>query len=240
MNMIAIALVTMVAGFVQTVTGFGAGIVNMLILPLFLGINVSAGISGMVTLFLNIALVYHYRKYINYQKIVLPIIITMIMSTVAIKIAVILPVNTLKLIFSIFIIILAIYFNFFNGIKLKDNLIMMIICSMIAGVGNGLFGISGPPMVLYYLSACKEKEKYLGTIQTFFLITGLYASLMRLMSGIITMDLLPLIFIGIITCLIGKKIGTVFVDKISDEKMRKLIYDFLGVVGIIKLFECIL
>ena len=51
MNMIAIALVTMVAGFVQTVTGFGAGIVNMLILPLFLGINVSAGISGMVTLF---------------------------------------------------------------------------------------------------------------------------------------------------------------------------------------------
>lgn len=34
MNMIAIALVTMVAGFVQTVTGFGAGIVNMLILPL--------------------------------------------------------------------------------------------------------------------------------------------------------------------------------------------------------------
>ena len=54
------------------------------------------------------------------------------------------------------------------------------------------------------------------------------------------MDLLPLIFIGIITCLIGKKIGTVFVDKISDEKMRKLIYVFLGVVGIIKLFECIL
>lgn len=117
---------------------------------------------------------------------------------------------------------------------------MMIICSMIAGVGNGLFGISGPPMVLYYLSACKEKEEYLGTIQTFFLITGLYASLMRLMSGIITMDLLPLIFIGIITCLIGKKIGTVFVDKISDEKMRKLIYVFLGIVGIIKLLECIL
>lgn len=240
MNMIAIALVTMVAGFIQTVTGFGAGIVNMLILPLFFGITVSAGISGVVTLFLNIALVYHYRKHISYKKIIIPVIVTMIISTIAIRISVILPVNTLKLIFSIFIVLLAIYFNFFNGIKLKDNLLMAIICSMIAGAGNGLFGISGPPMVLYYLSACKEKEEYLGTIQTFFLITGLYASLMRLMSGIITFDLLPLIIIGIIMCLIGKKTGTVFVDKISDEKMRKLIYIFLGIVGIIKLFECIL
>ena len=86
----------------------------------------------------------------------------------------------------------------------------------------------------------QKKEEYLGTIQTFFLISGLYASLMRLMSGIITFDLLPLIIVGIIMCLIGKKTGTVFVDKISDEKMRKLIYIFLGIVGIIKLFECIL
>lgn len=168
MNMIAIILLTIAVGFIQTVTGFGAGIINMLILPLLFGITVSAGISGMVTLFLNIALVLHYHKYINYQKIILPVIVTVIMSTLAIKLSVILPVKTLKLIFSIFIIVLAVYFNFFNGIKLKDKPLTAIICSMLAGAGNGLFGISGPPMVLYSLSASKEKEEYLGIILRYF------------------------------------------------------------------------
>lgn len=238
MQIIFVGLSALLAGFVQTVTGFGAGIIIMLVLPYVTSLATASGINGCITLFLNISLVIYFWKHINFKKIALPAIITMVLSTLAVNLVTILPVNTLKLVFSIFIVILAIYFNFFNKVEIKDNPLTMAICSTISGIGNGLFGIAGPPMVLYYLSACKKKEEYIGTIQLFFFIVGFYASLIRLMSGIITVDLLPSIVTGIIMVLIGKKLGTLIVDKLSVDKMKKYIYIFLGIVGIIQLIQC--
>ncbi len=79
MNIAAITLVTLVFRFIQTVTGFGAGIFNMIVLPFFFGINVSTGISGLVTILLTVALAFHYRQYISYRKVILPVdILTLI------------------------------------------------------------------------------------------------------------------------------------------------------------------
>ncbi len=239
MELLLVAIATFTAGFVQTVTGFGAGIIIMLILPYMFPLTAASGINGCITLFLNISLVIYFWKHINFKKMILPAIIAMAFSTVAINISTSLPINTLKLVFSIFIVLLAIYFNFFNKVEIKDTPLTMFLCSAISGSGNGLFGIGGPPMVLYYLSSCKKKEEYLGTIQMFFFIIGLYASVARLLSGIITIDLLPSIIVGIIFVLIGKRIGTGFVDKLSVERMKKYIYIFLGIVGVIQLIQCL-
>lgn len=238
MQLIIVGLTALLAGFIQTVTGFGGGIINMLVLPYIVSLATASGINGCITLFLNISLVVYFWKHINFKKILWPAVIAMELSTLAINLVTVLPVDTLKLVFSIFIVILAIYFNFFNKVEINDTPFTMIICSAISGLGNGLFGIAGPPMVLYYLSACKKKEEYLGTIQLFFLIIGFYASIVRLLSGIITADLLPSIISGIIMVLVGKKLGTLVVDKLSVDKMKKYIYIFLGIVGVIQLIQC--
>ena len=62
-------LAAVVAGIVQGVTGFGAGIVMMMILPsLFNNIPQSAGVSTAICSILCIQMAYMYRKHIDIKK----------------------------------------------------------------------------------------------------------------------------------------------------------------------------
>ena len=108
------------------------------------------------------------------------------------------------------------------------------ICSVLAGLGNGFFGISGPPMVVYYLAlAGNDKKKYIGTIQFFFFMTSLYASTLRILEGIVTWDIAWMLVSGGIGILLGNVIGSRILEKLNVEVMKKLIYMFLALSGVI-------
>src|SRR5699024_11687361 len=72
----------MMAGFVQGVTGFGSGIVMMVFLPYLLPINQSAGVSTLTMVVANVMIVWYYRKYFKWQKIVKPFLIYILMAIV--------------------------------------------------------------------------------------------------------------------------------------------------------------
>lgn len=56
------------AGLIQTVTGFGSGVVIMLVLPLLMPLIEASTISNSITLFLCTSLAWQYRKTINLSK----------------------------------------------------------------------------------------------------------------------------------------------------------------------------
>ena len=143
-----------------------------------------------------------------------------------------LELGVMKMIFSLFLIALALYFIFFSQkIRLEANLQTVLVCASLAGAANGFFGIGGPPMALYFLAVTKEKEEYIGTTQTYFLLTSVYTTIIRIMSGVFDRELLLLALPGIAAILIGEWIGGRIVDKISYDKMTKLIY-FFGSVSV--------
>ena len=90
-------------------------------------------------------------------------------------------------------------------------------------------------MVIYFLAALDSKEEYLGTIQFHFFVTGVYMLFFRIYKGILTMDMIPYILLGMAGIMIGKKIGTKIVDRINADTMKKLVYGFLGVSGFLNL-----
>ena len=67
-----VVITAMLAGLVQGVTGFGGGIIIMLIFPMFFSIPVSAGISGSLGIALCAAIVIRYRREISVRMAVLP------------------------------------------------------------------------------------------------------------------------------------------------------------------------
>ena len=134
-------------------------------------------------------------------------------------------------------ILLSIYFLTISGkLKVKANLTSVTICAIISGIMGGLFGIGGPPMVIYFLAAIDDKDRYLGTIQTFFFITGAYTFIFRVINGIYTMDLIPYTILGVAGIMIGTVLGRKFVDRINADTMKKMVYLFLGFAGLTNLF----
>lgn len=212
----------------------------MLFLPYFMPILQASGLSVLVCIILNVLLVVKYRKSINIKLVLAPAGISFLVSTICIYYSTRIDLSSMKMIFSLFLIALAIYFIFFSEkIQLKSNPQTVIICASLAGAANGLFGIGGPPMALYFLTVTKEKEEYIGTTQTYFLLTSVYTTVVRIMGGILDEQLLLLAVPGILAILLGEWIGIRVVNKISHKKMKQVIYVALAAAGAITFLQCL-
>ena len=226
-------------GLVQAVTGFGSGIVMMVFLPLFLPILQGSAVSTLVNLPMMLSMIWTYRRHVKLEYMLKPIAFYMVVSTVSIRFAAGRDLSSLKLFFGLFLIALSIYFLIFSEkLKIEASWLTAAICGIISGIASGFFGIGGPPMVIYYMALTGgDKLVYLGTIQTFFLITSLYNTVVRFLNGIFTLSLIPFIILGTVGGMAGKVLGTKIVSKINTALMKKLVYAFLGVSGLINVIS---
>lgn len=236
MTAAVVLLTPIVAGLIQSVTGFGSGIFMMVFFPIFFPILGASALSSAISLAGSGSLAWHYRKHCQWKLTLIPALVYILVSSVAVLLAPYLPTATLKKVFGVFLMILAVYFLVFSSrLKIKANLASATVCGTLAGILGGLFGIGGPPMVIYFLAALDDKEEYLGTIQLHFFVTGVYMLLFRIYKGIYTMDMIPYTILGMVGIMIGKKLGTKIVDRINADTMKKLVYAFLGVSGFLNL-----
>lgn len=226
-------------GLVQSVTGFGAGIMMMIFMPSFLPLLEASAVSSLVTIPMQLALIYNYRKYIRVDYLWKPLAFYLLMSAIAITVAAGQDMTGLKIGFGAFLIVLSVYFMFFSSrLKIRAGWVSAAVCGGISGASSGLFGIGGPPMVLYFLALTgNDKYVYLGTLQVFFCITSFYTTTVRVINGIFTWELIPFVLVGSAGILTGKTIGTRIVEKINTETMKKLVYLFLGFAGLVNVIS---
>lgn len=243
MNWIFVMLfAALMAGFVQGVTGFGSGIIMMIFLPYLLPINQSAGVSTLTMVVANIMIVWHYRKYLKWQKLVWPFVIYMTTAIFSVYLSKSMATGHLKLLLGILLVILATYYLIMNihSIKLKNiPVYIMIIFAIISGFFNGLFGIGGPLMALYFLTISDSKENYLASIQTFFLVDTFCITTIRFASGILTLVNLKYVLVGIIGAIVGTILANHLVKHLNLKVITLLIYGFIGFSGIYYLFTSI-
>jgi len=234
--------VALMAGFVQGVTGFGSGIVMMIFLPHLLPINQSAGVSTLTMLVATVMLAWKYRKYLKWQKLVAPFSIYIVVAIGALYWSKYLASGHLKILLGILLVVLSLYYLFMNirSITIKAiPIYLMIIFAMISGFFNGMFGIGGPLMALYFLTISDSKENYLASIQTFFLVDTLLMTSLRFANGILNLDSLKYVLMGIIGAIIGTILANHLVKHLNIKVMTLFIYIFIGLSGLYYLLTAI-
>ncbi len=103
---------------------------------------------------------------------------------------------------------------------------------IVSGFFNGLFGIGGPLMALYFLSLAHSMPEYLANLQTFFLIDTFYITSIRVANGILTMQHIPLILIGMVGAVTGTVIASHVVTRLNIATIKRIIYVFIGLSGL--------
>ncbi len=78
-----------------------------------------------------------------------------------------------------------------------------VVFMVVSGFFNGLFGIGGPLMALYFLTLADTKEGYLASIQTFFMLDTLYVTSLRVATGVLHLGDLRLVLLGLVYVFIG-------------------------------------
>lgn len=235
MSLYYLFLASLGGAFVQRVSGFGFGIFAMTLLPYALPTYGEATtLSSMLASVTSSIIVVRLYKLIDWKKL-LPILLTfLVVSYFSIIFVASASDGFLKKILGAILILVSIYFFFFsNKVKLKPTLSVQIGMGVISGVMGGLFSMQGPPAVLYFLACTDKKEEYLVLAQTYFVMGNLMMTLFRVQNGFVTSAVLEAWCYGLIAVLIGTWIGSLVFHRISASLLRKIIYVYMAISGVI-------
>ena len=221
------------ASLVQGVTGFGSGIMLMIFLPTMLPIGQSAGVSTLTMLIAEVVLVWRYRHALKWRRLPIPFLVYASVATWSVHLGQILPTHFLKGLLGCLLIALCLYFTFNHAAGNKR--FPLLVCGafmIISGFFNGLFGIGGPLMALYFLTLSKTKEEYLVSIQPFFLIDTFYVTTVRFANHVLSVGDLKYVAVGMVGAVIGTIIANRIVDHLNVAMITRIVYGFIGVAGL--------
>ena len=234
---IVFSLTALAAGLVQGIAGFGSGPVQMMVYPLYWTIPTAAAVSVCVSVPLNLNMTLTYLREIHWKKVLVPILPYMAVCSAAISFSLNVDQTLIKRIFGVFLIALSVYYLCFNRREKKPlNPWQTAVYIVISALCDAFFGIGGPLMVIYFLNRTDSAKEYLGTAAAFFLLNGVYNTVYRLLSGILTSALLPYIGVGVAAILAGVTLAHFLTKKLNDGVIKKAVYVMIGVTGIFNLF----
>ena len=231
-----ISLIVFGGIFVQRVSGFGFAIVAMVFLPRFFPVLESAALVGMVSMVSNFIVAGRYAKTIRFLPVLIPTIAYFILSFLVLNFAADAGTEFLKKVLGGVMVVFCLFFLFLqNRIRIPANTATGLVCGSLSGAMGGLFSTSGPPMVVYYLSACKDNAAYLACIQAYFFLTSLYSTVHRAVSGIVTNEVMICFAISIPRMILGNYVGGKLFDSLNRHWLNRIVYGTLGVSGVLYL-----
>jgi len=225
------------AAFVQRVSGFGFGIFIMTVLPYLMPTYGEATtLSGTLALVTSLVIVFRMWRFIAWRKL-LPILITfLVVSWFAVQFVAHSGDGLLKRILGAVLLVASIYFFFLSDkIKIKPTLPMQVAMGTLSGVMGGLFGMQGPPAVLYFLASTQKKDEYMALAQTYFLVGNVVMTFYRAHNGFFTPLVVEYWCYGLCAVLLGTWLGARVFRMIPIQLLRKIIYAYMGVSGIVAL-----
>ncbi|MCQ2218432.1 MAG: sulfite exporter TauE/SafE family protein [Paludibacteraceae bacterium] len=228
-----------IAAFIQRVSGFGFGIFIMTLLPLFMpSYGESTTLSGLLALSQSLVVAIQMRKYIVWKRIIPMLTAFLLVSYITIGYVASFEYSFLMHILGITLIVLSIYFFFFSSkIHIKQSIPMQFGIGSISGVMGGFFGMQGPPAVLYYVQSEPDKNSYSAQTQVYFVTGNIFMSFVRAQNGFFTIDVGKAWIFAIAGVVVGTIIGSMVFKRISADKLKKVVYGYMAISGVIMLFK---
>lgn len=226
------------ASFVQRVSGFGFGIFIMTMLPYLMpSYGEATTLSGMLSAAQSLYVLFSLYRLISWKRL-LPILITfLIVSYFAVRLVASMTDSHLRLALGVVLLLMSFYFMFINKrVHLNPSIFMQVSMGTLSGVMGGLFGTQGPPAVLFFMATETDKERYLAIAQAYFLIGNLCMTVYRAQNGFLTTVVWRAWFYALIGVVIGSILGKFVFDKISTDVLRKVVYIYVAISGVIAIF----
>lgn len=233
--MIMILLLSCAGSFIQRVCGFGFGIFIMTILPYLMPSYPEAtALSGLLSLIQSGVVLCTIWKHLRVRNLIGIFLVFCIFSYLAIRYVGSAGDGILKILLGFVLIALGGYFSFFSAkVTIEPKAKWQVLLGSLSGIMGGLFGMHGPAAVVYFLSSEKTKESYLAICQAYFVVTNLYMSIFRGQSGFMTSDVFYALLWALPGIGIGVWLGKRVFDMIPQEKLKKIIYCYMIVAGVV-------
>ena len=235
---IPLILITFAGGVVQTIAGFGSGLVMMVVLPHLMSIPHAAAITSISGGFLSAFLIWKFRDKLRPKYVLLTAIPYLIVSVLTLQYVQKINTRVMAIMFGAFLVIVGLYYMIWSHkARLRVTSVTTLVCPIVSGCSSALFGIGGPLMSLLYLEKYETREEYSTNLQLLFLIAAVVNTTTRVVKGIVTVDLLPAAAAAVAAILIGEWVGLLLAGKMKPDLLRKMVYLMVLVSGAITILN---
>ncbi len=243
-NIPYIILLAAGASFVQRTVGFGFGIFIMTALPFLMpSYGEAVTLSGLLSLTSATVVMIKYLKFVTWRRLLPMVGAFVLFSSVAILLLDRIEGRTMKIVLGAVLILISLYFSFFKE-KLQKIIRptrgWQLGTGSVSGVMGGLFGMHGPPVVLYLISSEPDKDHYMGMIQTYAVVTNITMLIVRAFSGYVTPAVGTSYIYGLAGLVVGILAGNWVYRRIPGRIFTYVVYVYIGISGAIILFTAVL
>lgn len=237
---IAIFLLAIGASFVQRTIGFGFGIFIMTALPFLMPSYAEAvTLSGLLSLTSATVVMVKYIKFVSWKRLLPVVAAFLVFATLAICLLDRIEGPTMRRILGVMLIFLSFYFSFFKE-KLQKYIRPTVGWQLgtgsASGIMGGLFGMHGPPVVLYLIVSEPDKDHYMGMIQTYAVLTNVIMLGVRAFNGYVTPAVGITYLYGLGGLVVGVLAGNWAYKRIPNRVFTYLVYAYICISGAIILF----
>ncbi len=235
--------ITVVGAFIQRVSGFGFGIVVMVVFPfLFATFGEATALSGLLSILSTTYLSIRYRKSIRWRHLLWPLVAYIPFNLLAVQFVAGNDVRVLKMILGIFLVLLSVYFLLFSAkLTVQANPGTGLAAGGLSGLLGGGFAMAGPPIVVYLLAATgADKLAYIGTIQCYFAVTGCISTIGRVANGFLTQRVFILLPVALLAVLLGNFIGGKVYNQLNPAAIKRFVYLFMACAGVVIFLSTVL
>jgi len=228
-------LIFLIAGVVQGLTGFGAGLLAIPLLCLIMDVKLAVSVCIVSTLAISTTMAYDLRRYLDYRKI-LPLLLGSLPGSV---VGTLLLKGVDPLLIKTLLGLLLIGVSGFN-LAFKPRPVNPKVgwgyaAGFLSGAINATVAAGGPPAIIYTTLHDWKKEEIKATLTGFFMLNGYFTASVHAGNGMIGKDALGYFAVTLPFVLAGTALGSRITGRINRRLYLQIVYGLLTALGVLML-----
>lgn len=232
MSFIAVAVITFLAIFTQTVSGFGSGLVAMVLLPTFIALRTAVPLVALVSLIGECLILLKYRHALNFRAVVR----LAAASLLGIPIGLYALANIGGDLILRLLGLLTATYSLYALLNLRLPAIRQAGWAygfgFVSGVLAGLYNVGGPPVVIYGTCRRWSPDEFRSNLQAFFIVNSLVVIAGHMLSQNYTLEVGQYFLVALPAVVAGTLAGVIAARYINPLAFRRLVFFVLLLLGL--------
>lgn len=247
-TLISLILLAVFIGALSRATfGFGEAVVSMPLLALLsIDLHTSISLIGLVGLTVALFTAISGRRYIDRPALLRLVLGALVGIPIGILLVVKLPETIIMFALGLFLIVYGSY-SFLKHVLARQQLqerlkapFWALPVGFISGVLGSAYNTHGVPVVVYGTLRRWEPNRFRGTLQAHFLISGAFIVVGQALGGLWSKEVFVLYGYSFPVLLLATFLGLYLQRRISNEKFQRYVFLLLVILGIILLMNLVI
>jgi uncharacterized membrane protein YfcA len=226
-------MIVLLGHLIKGVTGFASALFSIPLLALFLDIKFVVPVFLLFDLISGLILTLQNRRLIDRKSALLILSGLVVGTTVGTYFLVSFANQELKRIFGVLVILFALKLLFWDNGRARKLLsrAWAPVAGIVGGCTGAMFGLNGPPLVLYLTHQLAIKQVFRATLYGLFFADACYRLVLYSLNGLITIQVIKFALYLTPFILVGLALGSKLNGRIGEKLFRGIVSLILLVTG---------